>query len=166
MRWEHEPAPCALLTEGKARIDHHANDRDGRHVGPLVPLRPGDPAHRDGPDLHRARHAEAVRLSASEQPHAARVLAVLDWRRAGDGGWLPDPHWPLLTRPAAFLLAGEMAVAYWIVHAPRNLFPALNGGDAAILYCFIFLFLVFAGPGALSVDGAQREQSRSWLPGR
>jgi len=70
------------------------------------------------------------------------------------------------TRPVAFLLSGEMAVAYWMVHAPRNVFPALNGGDAAILYCFIFLFLVFAGPGALSVDGAQRERSRSWLPGR
>src|SRR3954454_9302611 len=68
----------------------------------------------------------------------------------------------LFTRPVAFLLAGEMAVAYWMVHAPRNLFPALNGGDAAILYCFIFLFLVFAGPGALSVDGAQRERARPW----
>jgi putative oxidoreductase len=72
----------------------------------------------------------------------------------------------LFTRPVAFLLSGEMAVAYWMVHAPRNVFPALNGGDAAILYCFIFLFLVFAGPGALSVDDAQRERSRSWLPGR
>ena len=72
----------------------------------------------------------------------------------------------LCTRVVAFVLSGEMAVAYWMVHAPRNVFPALNGGDAAILYCFIFLFLVFAGPGALSVDGAQRERSGSWLPGR
>ncbi len=72
----------------------------------------------------------------------------------------------LFTRPAAFLLSGEMAVAYWMFHAPRNLYPTLNGGDAAILYCFIFLFLVFAGPGALSVDGARRERSGSWLPGR
>jgi putative oxidoreductase len=71
-----------------------------------------------------------------------------------------------LTRPVAFILSGEMAVAYWMVHAPRNLYPTLNGGDAAILYCFIFLFLVFAGPGALSVDGARAERSRSWLPGR
>src|SRR3954469_21748900 len=59
----------------------------------------------------------------------------------------------LLTRPVAFLLAGEMAVAYWMFHAPRNLYPALNGGDAAILYCFVFLLLVFTGPGALSVEG-------------
>lgn len=59
----------------------------------------------------------------------------------------------LFTRPVAFLLAGEMAVAYWMFHAPRSLYPVLNGGDAAILYCFVFLLLVFTGPGALSVDG-------------
>ena len=58
----------------------------------------------------------------------------------------------LLTRPVAFLLAGEMAVAYWLAHAPRNFFPLLNGGDAAILYCFVFLYLAFAGPGYLSLD--------------
>jgi putative oxidoreductase len=60
----------------------------------------------------------------------------------------------LFTRPVAFLLAGEMAVAYWMVHAPRNLFPALNGGDAAILYCFIFLYFAVAGGGAWSLDRA------------
>ena len=57
----------------------------------------------------------------------------------------------LLTRPVAFLLSGQMAVAYWIAHAPQNMFPALNGGDAAILFCFVFLYLVFAGPGRLRV---------------
>ena len=57
------------------------------------------------------------------------------------------------TRPVAFILAGEMAVAYWMFHAPRNLYPVLNGGDASILYCFVFLLLVFTGPGALSIDG-------------
>lgn len=62
----------------------------------------------------------------------------------------------LFTRPVAFLLAGEMAVAYWMFHAPSNLYPTLNGGDAAILYCFVFLLLVFTGPGALSIDGARR----------
>jgi putative oxidoreductase len=60
----------------------------------------------------------------------------------------------LFTRPVAFLLSGEMAVAYWMVHAPRSFFPILNGGDAAILYCFMFLLLVFAGPGAWSIEGA------------
>jgi putative oxidoreductase len=58
----------------------------------------------------------------------------------------------LFTRPVAFVLSGEMAFAYWIAHAPRNLFPVLNGGDAAILYCFVFLYLVFAGPGPWSLD--------------
>jgi putative oxidoreductase len=61
----------------------------------------------------------------------------------------------LFTRPVAFLLAGEMAVAYWMFHAPRSFFPVLNGGDAAILYCFVFLLLVFTGPGAWSIDGAR-----------
>jgi putative oxidoreductase len=60
------------------------------------------------------------------------------------------------TRPVAFVLAGEMAVAYWMFHAPRNLYPTLNAGDAAILYCFVFLYLVFAGPGPWSVDAARR----------
>ena len=59
------------------------------------------------------------------------------------------------TRVAAFIMSGEMAFAYWLAHAPRALYPALNGGDAAILYCFVFLYLVFAGPGPWSVDAAR-----------
>jgi putative oxidoreductase len=58
----------------------------------------------------------------------------------------------LLTRPVAFLLSGEMAIGYFTAHAPRNFFPMVNGGDAAVLYCFVFLYLVFAGGGAWSVD--------------
>jgi putative oxidoreductase len=58
----------------------------------------------------------------------------------------------LFTRPVAFVLAGDMAVAYFMAHAPKGFFPMLNGGDAAILYCFIFLFLFVAGPGPWSVD--------------
>jgi len=58
----------------------------------------------------------------------------------------------LWTRPVAFVLAGEMAFAYWMFHAPRSAYPLLNGGDAAVLYCFIFLYLVTAGAGAWSVD--------------
>jgi putative oxidoreductase len=56
------------------------------------------------------------------------------------------------TRAAAFLASGTMAFAYFIAHAPRDLFPTNNGGDAAILYCFVFLYLVFAGGGAWSLD--------------
>ncbi len=62
----------------------------------------------------------------------------------------------LFTRPVAFILAGNMAVAYFMAHAPKSFFPALNGGDAAILFCFVFLYVVFAGPGPLSVDAMVR----------
>ena len=58
----------------------------------------------------------------------------------------------LFTRAVAFLLSGEMAIAYFMVHAPRSFFPLLNGGEAAVLYCFVFLYLVFAGGGAWSLD--------------
>jgi putative oxidoreductase len=66
------------------------------------------------------------------------------------GGWLLLIG--LFTRPVAFLLAGEMAIGYFTVHAPLGFFPAINAGDAAILFCFIFLYLAAAGPGAWSVD--------------
>lgn len=58
----------------------------------------------------------------------------------------------LLTRPVAFLLSGQMAVAYFLVHAPQGFLPLANGGEAAILYCFAFLYLAAAGPGPWSVD--------------
>ncbi len=61
----------------------------------------------------------------------------------------------LFTRPAAFLASGTMAVAYWYQHAPQNFFPVNNMGDAAILYCFVFLYIVFAGPGPWSLDAAR-----------
>ena len=56
------------------------------------------------------------------------------------------------TRPVSFVLCGMMAVAYWMVHAPMGVWPVANFGDAAILFCFIFGYLVFAGPGAWSVN--------------
>lgn len=59
----------------------------------------------------------------------------------------------LFTRPVAFLLSGEMAVAYWLVHAPQGLVPATNMGEAAVLFCFIFLYLAAAGPGAFALGG-------------
>jgi putative oxidoreductase len=67
----------------------------------------------------------------------------------------------LFTRPVAFILSGQMAVAYWMAHAPQSFFPILNGGDAAILYCFVFLYLAVAGGGAWSLDNARRERSGS-----
>jgi putative oxidoreductase len=61
----------------------------------------------------------------------------------------------LFTRAAAFVAAGEMAVAYWMVHAKMGLYPAVNMGEGAILFCFVFLYLAAAGPGAWSIDGAR-----------
>lgn len=58
----------------------------------------------------------------------------------------------LLTRPVAFILSGEMAFAYFIGHFPKDFFPLINGGSAAILFCFACLYFVFAGGGPLSVD--------------
>ena len=61
----------------------------------------------------------------------------------------------LFTQPVAFILSGEMAAAYFMAHAPRGFFPSLNGGDAAVLFCFIFLYLAAAGGGAWSADAAR-----------
>jgi putative oxidoreductase len=58
----------------------------------------------------------------------------------------------LFTRPAAFLASGTMAFAYFMGHASQGFWPINNGGDAAILYCFVFLYFVFAGPGPISLD--------------
>jgi putative oxidoreductase len=58
----------------------------------------------------------------------------------------------LLTRPAAFILSGFTAVAYFMAHASKGFYPVLNGGELAALYCFVFLYFVFAGAGPWSVD--------------
>ena len=60
----------------------------------------------------------------------------------------------LFTRIAAFICSGEMAAAYFMFHAPKSFWPAVNQGDAAILFCFVFLYLAFAGAGAWSIDAA------------
>ena len=70
----------------------------------------------------------------------------------------------LFARPVAFLLSGQMAVAYFVFHftegltMPAGIFPVVNGGDLAVLFCFVFLHLFFAGPGAMSLD--QRLKAR------
>jgi putative oxidoreductase len=64
----------------------------------------------------------------------------------------------LFTRAAAFIMSGEMAIAYFLSHAPRGFFPILNNGDGAILYCFVFLYLVFAGAGPWSLDALWRRR--------
>jgi len=57
-----------------------------------------------------------------------------------------------LTRPVAFLLSGQMAVAYFTAHAPQGFWPTKNQGETAVLYCFLFFYFVFAGPGPWSLD--------------
>lgn len=78
------------------------------------------------------------------------LLLAAGWIEIVGGGLLAVG---LFTRSAAFVCSGEMAFAYFIAHAPMSFWPALNGGDAAILYCFVFLYISAAGPGSLSIDG-------------
>ena len=66
----------------------------------------------------------------------------------------------LFTRPVAFILSGEMAVAYWQFHAPNGGWPIENQGQPAVLFCFIFLYMAARGGGELSVDGLIRRQRR------
>ncbi|RWH73701.1 DoxX family protein [Mesorhizobium sp.] len=86
----------------------------------------------------------------SAQPHALTGLTTAAGILEFAGGILLALG--LFTRPVAFLLAGEMAIAYFMAHFPRDFFPANNGGDAAILFCFVFLYLFFAGSGAFALD--------------
>src|SRR5579862_1355306 len=63
----------------------------------------------------------------------------------------------LFTRPVAFILCGEMAVGYFMVHLKMNFWPILNGGEITVLYCFFFLYLVTVGAGPFSLDGMMRK---------
>ena len=66
----------------------------------------------------------------------------------------------LFTRPVAFILCGEMAVAYFRTHAPRDFWPLRNGGEITVLYCFLFLYLVASGPGQWSLDYLRQRKLR------
>lgn len=104
-------------------------------------------------------HGMAKYLGFPAVPSLAKVPAL---SMAGIGGLFEGVCGALLivglfTQPAAFLLAGEMAVAYFLVHAPRNFYPLLNGGTLAITYCFAFLYLSTAGSGPWSIDAAIRQ---------
>lgn len=83
------------------------------------------------------------------------ILVVAAWMEVVGGGLLALG---LFTRPVAFLLSGEMAVGYFMAHFPKSFYPALNGGDAAVLFCFVFLYLAFAGGGEWSVDAQVRKR--------
>ena len=83
------------------------------------------------------------------------MLVAAAWLEVIGGGLIALG---LFTRAAAFICSGEMAVAYFIAHHPQNPWPALNQGDAAILFCFGFLYMVFAGPGPWSLDAMLRKR--------
>jgi putative oxidoreductase len=83
------------------------------------------------------------------------ILMAAAWIEVIGGGLIALG---LFTRVAAFVCSGQMAAAYFMAHAPQGFWPALNGGEAAILYCFIFLYLVFAGPGIWSIDALVRKR--------
>lgn len=72
----------------------------------------------------------------------------------------------LFTRVVAFLLSGEMAIAYFMFHFPKSFFPLLNGGDAAVLYCFVFLYLALAGGGEWSLDRLRASAAATVTPVR
>ena len=88
-------------------------------------------------------------MTPSPQPALMSLLGLQGVIELVGGAFLAAGF---LTRPVAFILAGDMAVAYFMAHFPKNILPILNGGDAAILYCFIFLLFFVAGPGRWSVD--------------
>jgi putative oxidoreductase len=84
------------------------------------------------------------------------ILLAAAWLEVVGGGLIA---FGLFTRAAAFVCSGEMAVAYFMAHAPQGLYPALNMGEGAVLYCFIFFYLIFAGPGPWSLDAIVRKRS-------
>ncbi len=87
------------------------------------------------------------------RPMEAPALFDLEWFAAlieFGGGVLLTLG--LLSRAAAFIMSGEMAIGYFMFHAPQGFYPYVNHGEAAVLYCFVFLYVFFAGPGPWSVD--------------
>ena len=98
----------------------------------------------DRPTPDRIGELASGRRGGNYFEEVVREAVTLQERPAD--GQTPPWQW------AAFILSGQMAVAYWMVHAPQSFFPVQNGGDAAILFCFVFLYVFVAGPGAWSLD--------------
>jgi putative oxidoreductase len=88
--------------------------------------------------------------------HLPTLILVAGWLELVGGALLALG---LFTRPVAFLLSGEMAVAYFMAHASQGFHPVLNKGEAAVLYCFLFFYFVFSGPGPWSLDAALRKRA-------
>jgi putative oxidoreductase len=106
-----------------------------------------DSADDGGAALHGTRPCEAPGVPAPAQPSALRPVHLEPGpsRSIGVGGGFAAPHWVGSPATVAFVLAGNMAVAYFMPHAPRGFLPLLNGGELAIVYCFFFVYLVVGG---------------------
>lgn len=111
--------------------------------------------------LHGTQKVFGVPPNPAEAPPLTSLLGAAGVIESIGGGLLTIGF---LTRPAAFIMAGEMAVAYFTVHAPRGFLPLLNQGELAVLYCFIFLFFASTGAGAYSVDSLVFKASSSAPP--
>ncbi len=108
------------------------------------------------------QHGSAKLLHIPYQPmfaqlHLMSLLGVQGVIELVGGGLLAIG---LCSRPVAFILCGDMAVAYFMAHFPKNWLPILNGGDLAVLFCFTFLYLCVAGPGPWSVDALLGSRKR------
>ena len=108
------------------------------------------------------QHGSAKLLHAPYQPMFAHLqlmslLGIQGVIELVGGGLLAIG---LLSRPVAFILSGNMAVAFFIAHFPRSWLPIVNGGDLAVLFCFTFLYLWVAGPGPWSIDALLRPRRR------
>jgi len=109
-------------------------------------------AHGDGFSLHYSRGSKTFWLSqsaAGRRPPLASLYGVAGTIEFAGGILL---LLGLFTHPVALILSGEMAVAYFKVHAPKSFWPMLNDGESAVFFCFIFLYLTFAGAGPWSLD--------------
>ena len=108
------------------------------------------------------QHGSAKLLHVPYQPmfaqlHLMSLMGVQGVIELVGGGLLAVG---LLSRPVAFVLSGDMAVAFFMAHFPKNWLPILNGGDLAVLFCFTFLYLCVAGPGPWSLDALLHSRKR------
>lgn len=100
---------------------------------------------------HGTQKAFGFPLSGPESLSALQLISAI--LEVGGGALI---LLGLFTRPVAFILSGHMAVAYFMAHYPKSFFPVANGGDAAVLFCFVFLTLVVTGAGSFALDNRSR----------
>jgi putative oxidoreductase len=145
--WEQPQRFVSLSLNGKFRRPYMNSDRVAKYLPETLSI------VRIVVALLFLEHGSAKLLGFPPPPNGAPAAMTLLWLQGAIelvGGVLLAAG--LFTRPVAFILSGNMAVAYFMAHAAKSFFPVLNGGDSAILYCFVFLLFFVAGPGRWSVD--------------